>query len=73
MNFYNLFYCPRCYTTLLFISEGTISCLMCRLSIKRMKDNEIEDHERLLKNKFVNISLISKKIKNTKIPSLNKT
>jgi hypothetical protein len=46
---------------------------MCRLSIKRIKDNEIEDHKRLLKNKFVNITPISKKIKNTKNPSLTKT
>ncbi|KKN51146.1 hypothetical protein LCGC14_0625660 [marine sediment metagenome] len=73
MNFYNLFYCPRCYTTLVFISEGMISCLMCRLSIKRIKDDEIEDHKRLLKNKFVNIAPISKKIKNIKNPSLTKT
>jgi len=46
---------------------------MCRLSIKRIKDDEIEDHKRLLKNKFVNIAPISKKIKNIKNPSLTKT
>jgi len=68
----NLFYCPRCHTTLLFISEGTITCLMCRLSLKRMKENETQDHSRLLKNKLVDITRISKKIKYTKNPSLNK-
>ena len=43
-----------------------------KVKIKRMKENETQDHSILLKNKLVDITRITKKIKNTKNPSLNK-